>query len=379
MNKKIILISFLTLILVVGLFLFLKTVEETKIYVKIFPSKNEVYPFERINISIEVESSRALKDVLVSLESKNSTIVSVLFPSIKQKSNSSVSFYLNETGELEIKAIPDSIYLYSNARRISDSIKIRVLEPNMSFYQIPEYKKFEILNLNKKGLRAMHYLTTNPIFLLWQYINFTHIENIYKENETSPSFTNIYLQSFLTPKDFADFFSLRYGINYSKINDTYFFKTKNSSVCVLYKQGFTRIIESKDKNCLEYLNIPSNKPIQNVTLQNLSFVNSSQYIGNIKTQDYDCKGFSYRDGYYLVCKYKDYLNCTQPTIIANQSFCISSSLVNMQSYQFKIINVTSRNFGFYFFNFNSSVENEIINFAIEKIIQLTNPLLNKKY
>ena len=364
--KKIYLIFFLVFLLFIASFYFIKLNEEVIIKVKLYPKNITIYPFEEANLSVYVNTSKPINYLIVTLEEKNSSLASILFPSVKNSANTSILLSLNES--TTIKAIPDSVYLH-NAKRISDFAFVEILKPNMSFFQLPKYKKLEVINLNSKGMRAIYYLIRLPISTLWPYINFSHIENA--ETYQNKSFTNIYIQSTLSTKQIADFLSFVYKTNYSKIGSLYFFNSTNSSICVTPKQGFTRIIITQNDDCRNFVNISSSKPLVNNL--NLSILNiTSPYIGEITNSNgLQAKGFSYQYGYYFIVKYPNKINCTYPFYFENKNFCINTMLQSASGYQYKILNITHENFGFYFLNFNVSVENQIQQFAFTNLIKLT--------
>jgi len=340
---------------------------EATIRVELYPKNISIYPFEQANVTVFVYSSKPLNDVFVTLEKENSSLIGILFPTIKGSANTSLIISLNKSSI--IKAIPDSVYLH-NAKRITDSITINVLKPNMSFFQLPEYRKLEVINLNSKGMRMISYFTSFPLSSFWPYINFSHIENA--KTIDNKSFANIYIQTTLTTKQVADFLSFLYKKNYSKFGQIYFFNSTNSTVCILPKQGFVRIIAAEEKDCKNFVNLSSSKSIVNDL--NLSILNiSSPYIGEIISSDgTKAKGFSYQYGYYFVVKYPNKINCSYPFYFENISFCVNTMLQTLGNYQFKIINITRNDYGFYFLNFNASIEPQIQDFAFRNLIKLTN-------
>jgi hypothetical protein len=367
MKKIYIYISLTILFVVCVAFILFGYFEKASVEVRLYPRNISIYPFEQANITIVVSSSKPIKDLFVTLEKENSSLAGILFPIVKDSTNTSLLLSLNRSSI--IKAIPDSIYLY-DIKRVTDSIFVNVLQPNMSFFQLPEYKKLEVINLNSKGMRMISYFTSFPLSYFWPYINFSHIENARTINDKS--FANIYVQSTLTTKQIADFFSFLYKKNYSKFNQVYFFNFTNSTICILPKQGFTRIIVAQEEDCKNFVDLPSTKSLNNTL--NLTTLNiTSPYIGEIIDSDgTQAKGFSYQYGYYFVVRYPNKINCSYPFYFENKSFCINSALQSFGNYQFKIINITYENFGFYFFNFNVSVENQIQQFAFSNLLKLTN-------
>jgi len=365
MKKVYTYVFFLILVVLVGIYLYFSLNEVTTIEVKLYPKNISIYPFEQVNITVYVNSSKPIKDLIVTLENENSSAASILFPNIKNFANTSLLLSLNKS--TEIRAIPDSVYLY-NVKRVGDSARIIILQPNMSFFQLPEYKKLEVMNFNSKGMRAISYFTSFPLSIFWSYINFTHIENaITNQNK---SFTNIYIQATLSPKQIADFFAFVYKKNYSKIDNLYFFDLSNSTICVLPKEGFTRIIVAERENCKNFVNIPSTTKLKsNLNLSKLNI--TSPYIGEIlNSEGMRAKGFSYQYGYYFIVRYPKLVNCSYPFKFENKSFCINSILQTANGYQFKVINITYENLGFYFLNFNSSIENQIQQFAFSKLSEI---------
>lgn len=353
-------------LIMAGFFFVASSSKGDYIYVNGSLSNSQIFPFEKTNLTISVSTLHPKNDVVVSILVGNKSYV-VLFPKLIK--NSSVSFPITLNSSATIRLIPDSLYLYPNIKKNVYYLDITVKKPNMSFYEVPEYKKITVTEVNSLGLQALGYLTSQPLSILKPYIFFYHTEEVLLPNNKTIRIG--YIQTTLSPAEIANFYGYITKTQPIRIGQAFHIQLNSTELCVTYKNGFVKMIEGE--NCISYLNETQKRV--NVTKENFALNITSPAIGEIfDTDGAYAKGFSYKYGYYFIWRYPKEILCNNSININGLELCAKSELRNVNNYQYKFINISSRNYGVTFFNFNASAESDIQQTAVSIL-----GALNKNY